>query len=933
MDSAQILEARKGKIKEFLLNKKNFLQYILLAAIIWIGIYIRSRPLKSLVDATTGKYITLELDSTLWLRYARHIAEKGRLFDIDPMRFYPLGGNISDLGTFSSYFIAYLYKVLNLFMPSITIEYADIIYPIISMAILSLFLFLLIRKLFNWKVALLTTLFINVITSFLFRSLGGSSDHDILAAMFVVMAFYFYVSGWYPNRFWKIISYGVLASFSTVLARESAGAGNFVFLILGSFVIIEIFLNKFEKKDFYLFGSWLITTTLINVYFYGFGNGFLLFVGSIATGITYLAFLFASVEYVMFKTNLKKRYFSKIHLPEGFTSIIVTIILGSLFALIFFGFDFFTNKIDQIYRLLFKFYAETRWTLTVAENHKPFVTDWMGQMGKFFVFSFIIGSILLFFDMCKVFVKGKISKKSLSLSVILLAYFTLLFAYFLESKTVFILGFIAGLAGSAYVIYTSTKEKQYDLFLSSIFSLFIFGYIFSGYSASSIFNGTSSIARFVFFTAIIGLVSMIVIVYLITYFKNKELYSNIRFVNKKYTFIFVWFFVMIFAATSAIRLLFEFSIIAVIVASYFFVYISELIWKLKNTYFKYTALLIILLILFNPFAFAQGILIKDYNSSLNQAKYSGPGYNQLWQLAGSWVRENTPQDAVFAHWWDYGYWVQEGFQRATITDGGNFILWWNYLMGRNVLTAQSLTEPLGFLFAHSASYLLIVSDEIGKYPAYSTIGSNENYDRRSFIQTYVLDINNIQETRNGTIFVYSGGGFPLEENLIYQNKLLPAGSAVIGGFIVGTNINGENLSFSVPAAAVFYQNQRIDIPLSCLVFDNKRIEFTKDGAIDSCLKIIPVFQNNQVNNFGAAMYLGPRVKDSLFARLYLNNEDNDYFKLVYSTPDLPLGIINGQLIGPMRIWEINYPKKFDLNKTDEEYFLRTTYPDEKLFQI
>ncbi len=876
----RLIEERKKQVKNFFLKNWHYLQYIGLLIIVWIGISIRSKPLANLIDATTGKYISLELDSTVFLRYAKYIVEHGRLFDVDPMRFYPLGADLNNIGTFTSYFVAYLYKFLHFFIPSITVEFVDVIYPIIAMAILTVFLFLLVRRLFDWKVGLLSALFINIIPSFLFRSLGGSSDHDILAMMFIIMAFYFYVAGWQSERIKGCVMFGVLTALITVLARESAGAGNFIFLILGSFAILEIFLSKVDEKDYYLYSSWLIVVTIMNVFLHGFESGFILFVSSITTGITYLAFLFASVSYIMFKTKLKS-YFSKINLPENFTGIIVSSVIFSIVALIFFGFDFFTNKIQQIYDVLFKFYAETRWTLTVAENHRPFVTDWTGQMGKLFVYSMMTGSVILFYHMAKVF-----------------------------------------------------EKKRIAYFLTTVYGLFIFGYTFSRYSGASIFNGISNLSRLVFFSSIIGFALIIGFSYLKTYLNNKEVYNKIKLIDKKYAFVFVWFFVMIFAATSAIRLLFEFSVIAVIVASYFFVAIAKYSWTHKKKYVKYPLLIALLFILINPFSYAQGIIIKNYTNSLNQATFSGPGYNKLWQEAGEWVRDATEEGTIFAHWWDYGYWVQEGFQRATITDGGNFILWWNYLMGRSVLTAQNFTEPLWFLYAHDADYLLIVSDEIGKYPAYSTIGSNENYDRRAFIPSYTMDSSNHQETRNGTLILYSGNGFPLEENFIYQGRLLPAGSAIIGGFILEIKQNGEKVSFSNLTVVIFHQNKRFDVPLSCLVFGTEKIEFPNNGGIHGCLKILSVFSSNgDINPIGAAMYLSPRVKDSLFARLYLNDEKNEYFELVYSTPGLPLGIIDGNLIGPHKIWKINYPDKFIVSEEDKEYYLRTSYPDPKLYQI
>jgi len=33
-----------------------------------------------------------------------------------------------------------------------------------------------------------------------------------------------------------------------------------------------------------------------------------------------------------------------------------------------------------------------------------------------------------------------------------------------------------------------------------------------------------------------------------------------------------------------------------------------------------------------------------------------------------WIKNNTPEDAVIASWWDYGYWIQTKAERATLAD-------------------------------------------------------------------------------------------------------------------------------------------------------------------------------------------------------------------------------------------------------------------------
>src|SRR3989344_4877787 len=126
------LKIRKEKILKFLINNKNLLIYIALIAIILIGVYIRVQPLDRLIDPTTGKYITIELDSTIFLEYAKYISEHDELFSIDIKRNYPVGADITTIGLFTSYFVAYTYKLLHIFIPSITIEYVDVLYPILA---------------------------------------------------------------------------------------------------------------------------------------------------------------------------------------------------------------------------------------------------------------------------------------------------------------------------------------------------------------------------------------------------------------------------------------------------------------------------------------------------------------------------------------------------------------------------------------------------------------------------------------------------------------------------------------------------------------------------------------------------------------------------------------------------------------------------------
>ena len=57
---------------------------------------------------------------------------------------------------------------------------------------------------------------------------------------------------------------------------------------------------------------------------------------------------------------------------------------------------------------------------------------------------------------------------------------------------------------------------------------------------------------------------------------------------------------------------------------------------------------------------------------------SGSNFNistNDWPDAMQWLRENTPEDAVIAAWWDYGYWISTLAERKTLSDNATLLDW------------------------------------------------------------------------------------------------------------------------------------------------------------------------------------------------------------------------------------------------------------------
>ncbi|MBT3866193.1 hypothetical protein HOF78_03805 [Candidatus Woesearchaeota archaeon] len=856
------LKERGFPVLNFLKKNSTAIVYVITAAIIWFAARMRTLNLGFLKDVTTGKYIPMALDPFLFMRYGREFVETGSFMAHDFMRAAPFGNPV-DVGVkIIPVVTSMLYKIMSIFSGSATYELANVLYPVIFFVLSMIVFFFLVKKLFNKYVAMISTAFLSFIPSFLYRTTAGFSDKEALGIFFMFLTFYLFTFSWDAKTMQRALLFGGLTGISTALMAFSWGGFKFIFLIFGLFALIEWFLHKLKRNDYLAYSSWLVVSLLVLVSTSKYAlTGFL---RSITSAVAVFVFVLFIVEYLSGKFSLmdKIKRFVPRHLPDFILKLVLAIILVVLTSTILYGPSFLFSQFSQVVDGLLRALSGGRVALTVAEQRVPYVIEWFSEMGKLFFFAFFIGSIMLFFKMMEPVKKGRKA-------------------------------------------------------LTTMYALFLVAFIFSRYSASSIFNGDTFISSVFYIGSLIVFALIIAVLYIRAHYKDLDLVKRISDIEKKYIFVFVWFIVMIVAARSAIRLLFVFSPIISLMTGYFIYSLYEHFLKVKNIFYKIVFVAIILSLIILP---VNGSLLTFSKASYGAASHSGPSYSQQWQYGMQWVREDTPKDSTFAHWWDYGYWVQTGGERATITDGGHPVGHWDYLMGRHVLTGQSELEALEFLYAHNTTHLLMISDEIGKYSAYSSIGSDENYDRYSWISTFVLDGSQSVERRDDVLLVYTGGSV-LDEDLIWQDTVLPGRSAGIGAFLLPMARDGDQVSFSQPSAAVIYNGKQFDVPINCIYFNGEEINWPGEEGLNGCLRIIPeIVNDNQQDPFGAAMYISERVRRTLFSNLFLMDKESDYFKLAYPDENAwPLALYGGRLIGPLKIWEVSYPEDIVLK---EEYLAK-----------
>ncbi len=866
-----------------------------LPIILWIlllSVDIRISNIDGLKDITTNDWtLGPDLDPFLYLRHAQEIDE-GRLQNPDTMRNAPLGSDNYALKNLMPWAIFYTYKGISLFNET-SITYAAIITPVILFIISAIGFLLFTKVVFSFKFserkswigAIIASLFYITSPSMLHRTTAGIPEIESLGMVWFWFALLFFAMAWKEEKSKKTIIYGVLAGVFTGLMGWSWGGYKYIYMIICLSSLVMFLFQKDIKKNFKIFIWWLVPALIIE--FLRVESVREIATSLTDTGLALFILLVMLVDAVIFNTNLMHKIkMEKINLPRSIKSLLIAFIINALFFSAFKP-DFIFSIFGDIINKLLHPFGRGRVGLTVAENAVPYFQEILNNFDYLF-WTFFFGTLIVFYQATKHF---------------------------------------------------RIKER---VTLNLFFMIFITGFIFSRYSPSSVFNGENFISKLLYIGGLLMFIAVVLFIYIRAYLnRHKEghnLLENFKEIDFSYILLLVFSFWAIVSMRGAIRLLFIISPILPILSSFLLIQIISYRKESNKGGIKrlFSTISMIVLIILMTMVFVN---YAQISSASNKATIPS-SYNQQWQKAMGWVRDNTLEGSIFVHWWDYGYWVQTIGQRPSVTDGGHFIGYWNHLVGRYVLTTPYPETAFSFMKTHEVSYLLIDPTDIGKYSAYSSIGNDASgNDRYSWIPTVVSDPSQIQETSNGTTRIYQGG-FSLDKDIIYEEGgkqiLLPEGKAYVAGVILETKNDGESLSFTQPQAAIVYLGNQMKVPVRYLYYDGKILDF-KSG-INSVVRIVPMIyqsgESYQVDNLGSMMYLSEKTAFGLVGQLYLLNDSFKKYEginLVHSQQDAAIEYFNSQganfkdfvyfngIRGPINIWEVNYPE----NIIEREEFLRT----------
>ncbi|MBR9701527.1 hypothetical protein GOV13_01255 [Candidatus Pacearchaeota archaeon] len=874
---------------------------ILLLAIIIFGSWIRVQNLHLLKDQTTGEYIPLALDPFYFLRVAETIVDNGGVLPaVDSMRI--LKGGAGFATEILPQTIVMMWKIANIF-GDYSLQHIDVLSPVIFFILGIIVFFFLIYSLTDSKrIALLSSFFLAIAPSYLYRTMAGFSDHEAIGMLSFLLTLLVYSyclknlvkKSESKNYLPKTVGMALIVGFLTVLTIVSwGGISKYIFMIIPfSFFVMWLLKtqdieSQTSKLDglglFYVF--WILSSIFSSMLFKLSFSSIIQSHFLTPSGLISLFVLgFILVDYALIKNGallLKKSKLKKyrILLSMGVVGGLVILFLPIVKGNFSIFFEIISRFLDP--------FGNDRLGLTVAENKQPYLNEWIGQVGKAFFWAFYFGMIFLGVNISK-----------------------------------------------------GIRKKKHKIFFSVLWILFVSGVIFSRISSSSLLNGDNFLSKLIYFGSFI-----IFGAYLLwLYFNDKlKLRSDL-------ILILSWMIFMLISGRGAIRLFFVIAPFVYFMSGYALVNLFDFAKESQEELAKWGAYIVLGILLISLASGSMGAA----KSSIQQGKYTGPSANAQWQNAMEWARENTSENAIFSHWWDYGYWVEYLGERPTIADGGHFEgTFRDHLIGRYILTNPIPESAMSFMKSNNVSYLLIDQTDIGKYPAYSSIGSNPEWDRMSMITTLVSDPKQTQETSKGETRIY-GGTSGVGDDIIYEENgstiFLPGaifnefGSPSYKSYMVGVVLDIEKNNkaggslLKQPQGAFVYEGKQVRIPLRYAYVGGEKVDFGK--GLNAGIKIIPRAYSSgagmQMDQMGAALYFGPRTIDSLVVQLFLLNDPDKRYpsvKLGHSE-DHPIlsdlkrqGAISGVekflvyqgVHGPIKIFEINYRDDILINEEFTRY--------------
>lgn len=232
-----------------------------------------------------------------------------------------------------------------------------------------------------------------------------------------------------------------------------------------------------------------------------------------------------------------------------------------------------------------------------------------------------------------------------------------------------------------------------------------------------------------------------------------------------------------------------------------------------------------------------------------------------------WMKTDLPENTVLAANWEYGNQLNVLGEIKTIIDPDHYMPQRIHLFFRHVYAAQSDQEALEFLKTYGVTHLMFTKREILFTDNYSTIGSNEQGDRR-FLPVPLQ-------------FLDTVSGKPKQ---LFNPKDTPF-----------YHIDADLVSTSPTLAASLKDGNTAQLPYVMYKGIHRTVSLDTDDT--SYGGVVMYFDSKE--HLRKAYYLSTIGWNSLIVRLYLREVHSNVFEPIYPQKNVPFSDI--------KVWKIHYP--------------------------
>ncbi|MDD5417759.1 MAG: STT3 domain-containing protein [Candidatus Nanoarchaeia archaeon] len=462
---------------------------------------------------------------------------------------------------------------------------------------------------------------------------------------------------------------------------------------------------------------------------------------------------------------------------------------------------------------------------------------------------------------------------------------------------------ITSLAGTVMLfLFALEKIKKYKWLLTIAFAVFIVFFIFSNFSTAPEYSHFNEIFGRNYWWSLFVFLGLLILFYLTKWKKISDEAKSA--VKGEYILLVLWVVLQIIAARGAVRLIYAFAPPAMLASGFFITKTSELITKATKDKL-YVGVMVVITAL---------IIYWAFTTSYSMTLYMGPSMTLQWEDAMGWVRENTDETSVFAHWWDYGYYVQSVGERATNLDGGNYMVERNELIARHVFAAYNNSEALEALeFFGNPDYFLIVDDDIPKYYQISRIGERPAWFRSL---TYQETIRNAFEDKEEFpyLVVYNPVyATDVQEDMTFGEVFLKGSETYI--VRVAMPVDENMTKIGAPYVYVYNSRLRTSLGQFALMRADVLCEYgvgcsgdVNSSEFPGAFMFIGISGIPDETGKEGLIYIPKRGMEHLFTKLYVLNLPNPLFEEVYNSgyPLTLQGIHSSRDPTNIRIYKINY---------------------------